>query len=92
MEKFIKVKNMVSRASNKEVANQFIINHDGVEWFQSYGSIIGKWEGQDIYLDEYYWDYSRTTSKWRNQWLGLDSGEVRKEIAEGRIKLVNLNP
>jgi len=92
MEKFIKVKNMVSKASNKEVPNQFVINHDGVEWFQSYDKIISKWEGQETYLDEEYWDYSRTTAKYRNQWLGLTSGETIKEIEAGRIKLIKLNP
>jgi hypothetical protein len=96
MEKFIKVKNMVSRGSNEEVPNQFVINHDGVEWFQSYDKIIGKieptWLDEKIYLDEEYWDYSRITSKYRNQWLGLTSGMIRKEIAAGRIKLINLNP
>ena len=37
----MRVENMTSTRGNK-VANQFIINHNGAEYFQSYKSIIAK--------------------------------------------------
>jgi hypothetical protein len=42
-------------------------------------------------FDEYYWDYSRTTSKYRNEFLGFGVAECRKGIKEGWIKLTDLN-
>lgn len=87
----MKVSNFKSPKTGREVPNQFVIRDNGTEWFQSYKSIIGKREGGIIYLDEYYWDYSRTTSKYRNLWLGRTSQDVKREINKGEIKLVNLN-
>ena len=72
--------------------NQFIIyNDDGSEYFQSYKSIIAKKQNGNIYLDSYYWDYSKTTSKYRNMFLGLDSQMIKKLIKDGNIILTNLN-
>ena len=87
----MKVSNLTSPKTGREVPNQFVIRDNGTEWFQSYQSIIGKWEDGTIYLDEYYWDYSTTTSKYRNRWLGLTSQEVKRAINKGEIKLANLN-
>jgi hypothetical protein len=87
----MKVSNFISPKTGREVPNQFVIRDNGTEWFQSYQSIIGKWEDGTIYLDEYYWDYSKTTIKYRNLWLGLTSQEVKIAINKGEIKLANLN-
>ena len=99
-----KVKNMTSGRSGKEVANQFIITEEGRgalgnfikrETFQSYDSIIAiktVWEDETrIELDEQYWDYSTTTGKYRNQFLGESKQETQKKIDDGTYKLVNLN-
>ena len=56
----MKVQNMTSARGNT-IANQFIINDKGEEYFQSYRSIIAKKSQGKIYLDEYFWDYSVTT-------------------------------
>ena len=90
----IKVKNMINRNYNT-VPNQFILTdtETGIQYFQSYDSIIVKSVPNDAtYLDEYYWDYSVTTGRYRNQYLG-DSGvaETRKKIANGTYKLTDLN-
>jgi hypothetical protein len=91
----IKVKNMIGFSGN-EIANQFIlsqkINSGILEYFQSYDSIIAKKtpSGQ-ITLDKQYWDYSNTTSKYRNQFLNETTKETRKKIESGEYKLANLN-
>ena len=88
----MKVKQMIGRAGNP-VANQFIINspEDGAQYFQSYNSLIVKRTNKGVTLDEYYWDYSRTTGKYRNMFLGENTAETRKKIQSGEYKLANLN-
>ena len=86
----MKVQNMYSPNGNK-VANQFIITDNGDEYFQSYRSIIAKRSKGKIYLDDYYWDYSRTTGKYRNEFLGEGIAETRKKIASGEYILTDLN-
>lgn len=92
----MKVKNMTSSKGNM-VANQFIINNgeDG-EYFQSYNSIIAYkpfeplgWN--KILLDPKYWDYSVTTGRYRNQFLGETKAETQKKIDSGEYELVDLN-
>lgn len=89
----MKVYNMTSPASRREVANQFEIYDDnGNVYFQSYQSIIAKKDrAGNVTLDEYYWDFSTTTGKYRNQFLGFGIEETRRRIKDGRIKLENLN-
>ena len=86
----MKVENMYSPNGNK-VANQFIITDNGNEYFQSYKSIIAKRSNGKIYLDDYYWDYSTTTGKYRNQFLGEGIADTRKKIKTGEYILTNLN-
>ena len=89
----MKVKNMTSAKGNK-IANQFIITDDNNnEYFQSYRSIIAKRDGDSyqIYLDEYFWDYSVTTGKYRNEFLGEGIAETRAKIKSGEYILTDLN-
>ena len=86
----MRVENMTSARGNK-VANQFIINDKGEEYFQSYRSIIAKKSQGKIYLDEYYWDYSTTTGKYRNDFLGEGIADTRKKIQSGEYILTDLN-
>tara|TARA_A100000172_G_scaffold40831_1_gene24925 strand:+ start:353 stop:616 length:264 start_codon:yes stop_codon:yes gene_type:complete len=86
----MKVENMTSTRGNT-VPNQFIITDNGDEYFQSYRSIIAKRSKGKIYLDDYYWDYSVTTGKYRNEFLGEGIAETRKKIASGEYVLTNLN-
>lgn len=89
--KKIKVKNMTSNRGNA-IPNQFIITTDEGKYFQSYGSVIvfiprnGK-----IKLDINTWDYSQTTSKYRNMFLNEDTKETKKCIKDGTYELVDLN-
>jgi hypothetical protein len=87
----MKVENMTSARGNK-VANQFLVTDDkGDEYFQSYRSMIAKKSQGKIYLDEYYWDYSTTTGKYRNDFLGEGIADTRKKIETGEYILMDLN-
>lgn len=89
----MKVQNMTSNKGNK-IANQFIVFTPNATYFQSYDSVIVKTTFEDgervVYLDETYWDYSKTTSKYRNQFLGETTQETKKAIAEGKYRLTDL--
>jgi hypothetical protein len=90
----MKINNMTSNRGNK-IANQFIIHTPEAIYFQSYQSIIIKTTFEDgqrvVYLDEYYWNYSNTTSKYRNLFLGENSKIIENKIKKGIYKLTNLN-
>ena len=75
----VKVRNMKSN-SGRSVANQFEIETDDATYFQSYNSIIAKRMSGVIYLDEYYWDYSVTTGRYRNMFLGETKKETQAKI------------
>tara|TARA_Y100001937_G_scaffold125858_1_gene193644 strand:+ start:672 stop:923 length:252 start_codon:yes stop_codon:yes gene_type:complete len=82
---------MKSPRGNK-VPNQFIIRTNEGVYFQSYQSIIAliKNDGS-VVLDSYYWDYSRTTGKYRNEFLMEGIAETREKIASGEYQLTDLN-
>jgi len=89
----MEVENMTNKNGNK-VPNQFIIIDDDENiLFQSYHSIIAKIDGKNgkIYLDVNYWDYSKTTGKYRNLFLNESKAETERKIKNGEYKLVNLN-
>ena len=91
----MKVENIESNNGNK-IANQFIITDDnGNQYFQSYNSMIVKkdYEGDQvkIYLDQKYWNYSNTTGKYRNIFLGETITETKKKIKSGEYILTDLN-
>ena len=90
--KKMRVYNITNNNGNK-VANQFIIDGKNKETFQSYDSIIAvrNKTTNKITLDSYFWDYSVTTGKYRNQFLGEGINETRKKIKNGIYKLKNLN-
>ena len=85
------VTNMKSARGNT-VPNQFIISTSEGDYFQSYKSIIAlrKNDGS-IVLDDYYWDYSVTTGKYRNKFLMEGIEETRKKIESGEYRLTDLN-
>lgn len=100
----MRISNMTSSSGNK-VANQFIIsglpagtfNYYGErlrsgEAFQSYQTVIAFRDHQGtVYLDKDAWDYSVTTGKYRNLFLGENKAETMKKIKTGEYKLANLN-
>lgn len=89
----MQVKNMISNNGNA-IPNQFVISgDDGYLYFQSYNSMIAKINKAfgKIFLDSHYWDYSRTTSKYRNMFLNMTTKEIKQGIKNKEIELVNLN-
>lgn len=71
--------------------NQHIEYRKNGVLFVSYGSYIAfKHHNGKIFLDSYYWDYSATTGKYRNQFLGENIAETRKNINNGIYKLCDL--
>ena len=97
------VKNMTSPKGNP-VPNQFIITIESPSIygnfkkrliFQSYASVIAVvtyWDEKTVVeLDERYWDFSKTTRKYRSQFLGESTDATRKKIASGIYTLKNLN-
>lgn len=89
----IKVRNMVSDRGN-DIANQFIIEGDDWTVFQSYRSVIAKkmYDGSNkIFIDKNYWDYSSTTGRYRNKFLGETKKETQAKIDSGEYILTDLN-
>ena len=91
----MKVSNIVNNRGNI-VANQFVIEGDNATYFQSYKSIIVKIEENGylpdtVTLDPVYYNYSRTTSKYRNAFLGESTKEIESKIKQGVYILANLN-
>lgn len=93
------VSNMTSPRSGEPVKNQFHITLtvDGttVRVFQSYSTVIAlkfTFNGATfVILDERAWDYSVTTSRYRNEFLGENTADTRLKIRDGRYELMNLN-
>ncbi len=84
------VQNMQSGRGN-DIANQFIITDGNKTVFQSYQSVIAIKEGDKVTLDKDKWDFSVTTGKYRNQFLGEGIAETRKKIKSGLYTLAELN-
>jgi len=91
----MKVENITSNNGNK-IANQFIItDNEDNKYFQSYSSMIVKkincasW--YKIELDQKYWNYSTTTGKYRNIFLGETIKDTKKKIKSGEYILTDLN-
>jgi len=97
----MKVQNITSNSGNK-ISNQFIItdndNGNKKEYFQSYNSMIVKkiydHLGCDVvetFLDKKYWNYSNTTGKYRNIFLGETIKDTKAKIKSGEYILTDLN-
>ena len=91
----VKVRNLRSENGN-HVPNQFVIEAGDGVYFQSYETVIAKMprRGKDtrVQLDKDSWDYSRTTTKYLNQFLGTSGKkDIEERIATKRYRLVSLN-
>ena len=98
----MKVENMKSERTSKAVANQFVItdNDHHAIWFQSYASMIARIDNNSgvLYLDKNKWDYSRTTAKYRNSFIGeyynseyASAAGIAAGVKEGKIVMTDLN-
>ena len=86
----MKVRNMKSSKGNS-IPNQFILDGDNFIAFQSYNTIIVKQQNGKIYLDKDRWNYSVTTGKYRNLFLGENRKQTERKIKSGEYILTNLN-
>ena len=99
----MRVENMTGR-TGKPVANQFIITEEGRgalgnfitrETFQSYNTVIAVktvWDDEiRIEIDRNKRDYSVSTGKYRNEFLGESKKETEKKIKSGEYILADLN-
>ena len=86
----IKVKQFIG-VTGKPVSNQYLIYIKDDIYFQSYDKIISVKINGKIYLDENYWNYSRTTSRYRNIFLNENLSDIKKKIKTGEYILTNLN-
>jgi hypothetical protein len=77
--------------SGHPVMNHMVITDGEVTYFKSYHSIIVKIAGGVVYLDQEKWDYSPTTSKHRNAFLGTTTEEIKAGIKLGKYILADLN-
>lgn len=96
------VRNMVSPRTDREVANQFIIEGDGKTIFQSYNSTIAviDWNEHTVKIGE-DWNYSNTTGKYRNAFFHdndfsdmADTTRIRKvmkKVDEDGFALIIMN-
>lgn len=101
----MKVRNIIGR-TGKPIADQFVIDRIcpesfqiGVKYepgilgyaFQSYRTVIVFMYRGRVYLDAKKWDYSKTTGKYRNQFLGETKKETQAKIDSGEYILTSLN-
>ena len=94
------VQNMKGK-NGREIPNQFeIFGHDEngipIKVFQSYSSTIaiiraGQAFSKHVTLDKEKWNYSRTTSKYRNIFLNESTKETEAKIKSGEYELADLN-
>jgi len=72
--------------------NSLILSINSIGTFLiSYNSVIAGKTPNGIILDKQYWDYSKTTGKHRNEFLGETKPKTQKKIDNGDYKLDNLN-
>ena len=89
-----RIENMTSESSGREIPNQFRIWTDEGVFFQSYRTLIAfrpvnrEPGGPTCYLSE-SWDYSRTTGKYRNQFLRETKKETEAKIRSGEYQIVD---
>lgn len=82
----LKVRNMTSPKTGKEIANQFVITDDerNVDLFQSYQSPIVEIDRNNLTITVHSdYDYSNTTRKYRNKFMmeqGFSELAVAKEF------------
>jgi hypothetical protein len=57
----------------------------------TYNKVIAKIVHDVVFLDEIYWNFSRTTAKYRNIFLLEDSKVTHKKLNDDIYKLANLN-
>ena len=89
--KILRTEKMKTRGGHP-AKNQFIVHTDECRYFKSYTSFVAfkSFDGK-VTLDKGTWDYSTTTRRYRNDFLGEGIVDTRKKIEDGEYVLANLN-
>ena len=84
----VNVRNMTSNSGNS-IPNQFIVRTEYGRMFKSYDSNIAfiPYDENIIYLGK-DWNYSVTTGKYRNEFLGINKKELEARIEAGTAKVL----
>ena len=79
--------------TGRPIKNQEIIRTpEGAELFVSYGTPIARRDPDGrITLDARYWDYSVTTGRYRNQFLGELKAQTEKKLDSGEYLVADLS-
>ena len=83
----VTIKKVVNLANNQVL----IYLSNGKKIFNSYGVNVVEISENETKLDEKYWNYSNTTSKYRCKVLNELGNETQKKIKNGVYVLCNLN-
>ena len=89
----MRIESMKSGKGNA-VPNQFTITTDEGTYFQSYDStivFISRDRTKKTQLDKTLWNFSKTTSKYRNIFLLEDTKTTKAKIDSGEYELKSLN-
>lgn len=82
----------VRQVYNMKVNQVIVYLTDGTKVFNSYGTNIVEIDNKgNVTLDKYYWNYSTTTGRYRNEFLNETKSETEKKIKSGKYALANLN-
>ena len=80
----VKVQNLASPRSGRDVPNQYELVYNNGIAFQSYGTLIAVRMNGYLYLTDYH-DCSKTTSKYATAWTGWNTKERRDGLRVGEI-------
>lgn len=90
MNKIPRIENIIGHKGNP-VRNQFKVYTDDGVAFQSYNTVIAFRDHNGQVTLDTEWDYSVTTGKYRNIFLGENKQATEKKIKSGVYKIDNLN-
>lgn len=91
-----KITPLYSPRTNTPVKNQYRITMESprgekIEIFQSYKTIIARYDSGKLTLDTNAMNYSKTTSKYLYQFTNSSKAQLEERIKEGLVKVRNLN-
>lgn len=86
----LSVKNLCSPSSGREIANQFEISLNGASVFQSYQSIVAIWTNGRKIINQRYYKYSPTTTKYTSQFFNCNGAkDLHDDVFVGNIEVIS---
>ncbi len=87
----VRVEHMLGR-TGRPIVDQVVVFHTPCLCdFFSYGRHVVQIRGGQVTLDPRWWNYSRTTGKYRAQFLGEDTATTQAKIDAGEYTLAELD-